>query len=261
MLCYKTMSYRQDVDRKGLRMKLIRWTALVALLGAGCATIPGSTSQSPLVDPLVPYVQQVVASLQKVPAERKVMLDQIAATACDLLAKGKDANMTFICTHNSRRSHMSQIWAQTAACYYGLDRVHAFSGGTEATAYNCRTVAAMRRAGFSIVKTTEGGNPVYLVQYSDDHPPVRAYSKLYNADGNPAQGFIALMTCSQADKKCPVVEGSIARYAIHYVDPKLCDDTPDEPVAYNERCQEIGREMFYIMSRVRERMDAGAAKP
>jgi len=242
-------------------MKLMRWTALVVLLGAGCATTPSTTSKSPLVDPLRPYVQQVAASLQEVPAERTAMLDQIAATAYDLLAKGKDANLTFICTHNSRRSHMSQIWAQTAACYYGLDRVHAFSGGTEATACNCRTVAAMRRAGFSIVKTTEGGNPVYLVQYSDDHPPVRAYSKLYNADGNPTEGFIALMTCSQADKKCPVVEGAIARFAIHYVDPKLCDDTPDEPVAYNERCQEIAREMFYIMERVRARMDAGAVKP
>lgn len=189
------------------------------------------------------------------------MLDQFAATAYDLLASGKDANLTFICTHNSRRSHMSQIWAQTAASYYGLDHVNAFSGGTEATACNCRTVAAMRRAGFSIVKTTEGGNPVYLVQFSDDHPPVRAYSKLYNADGNPKQGFIALMTCSQADKKCPVVEGAVARYAIHYVDPKLCDDTPDEPVAYNERCQEIAREMFYIMSRVRQRMDDRSISP
>ena len=27
----------------------------------------------------------------------------------------------FICTHNSRRSHNSQIWAQVAAYYYGFD--------------------------------------------------------------------------------------------------------------------------------------------
>ena len=36
------------------------------------------------------------------------------------------------------------------------------------------------------------------------------------------------MTCSAADKSCPLVEGAIARYAIHYTDPRLCDDTPTE---------------------------------
>jgi protein-tyrosine-phosphatase len=241
-------------------MQLHQWLVLGAFLSVGCATIPNQPSTANFVEPLRPYVQNVAATLQNVPAERKAMLDQIAATAYDLLASGKDANMTFICTHNSRRSHMSQIWAQTAACFYGLDRVHAYSGGTEATACNCRTVAAMRRAGFSIVNTTEGTNPVYLVQYSDEHLPVRAYSKLYNADGNPTQDFIALMTCSQADKTCPIVKGAVARYAIHYVDPKLCDDTPDEPVAYSERCLEIAREMFYIMARIREHIDANAGK-
>jgi arsenate reductase len=152
---------------------------------------------------------------------------------------------------------MSQIWAQTAALYYGLDRVHAYSGGTQATACNCRTVTAMRRAGFTIEDDTRGGdNPVYLVHYADDRPPIRSYSKLYNAEGNPKDGFIALMTCSVADKSCPVVEGAVARYPIHYVDPKLCDDTPEETTAYNERCHEIAREMFYIMAQVRSQMDA-----
>ena len=42
--------------------------------------------------------------------------------------------------------------------------------------------------------------------------------------------------------------------AIHYADPRLCDDTPAETSAYNERCREIAREMFYIMSEVRRRM-------
>ena len=155
---------------------------------------------------------------------------------------------------------MSQIWAQTAACYYGLDKVHAFSGGTEVTACNCRTVAAMRRVGFAIQDATKGDNPLYLVRYADERPPLRAYSKLYNADSNPKSNFIALMTCSVADKTCPVVKGSIARYAIHYADPRLCDDMPTETSAYNERCREIAREMFYIMSEVRRALD-GTARP
>ena len=84
---------------------------------------------------------------------------------------------------------------------------------------------------------------------------------MYNAGGNPKDGFIALMTCSKADKSCPVVEGAVARYAIHYTDPRLCDDTPTESATYNERCREIAREMFYIMSEVRNQMDAAREFP
>ena len=123
------------------------------------------------------------------------------------------------------------------------------------TACNCRTITAMRRVGFDIQDATTGDNPIYLVRYGSDLPPIRAYSKLYNAEPNPKREFIALMTCSSADKKCPVVEGSIARFAIHYTDPRLCDDTPTETTAYNERCREIAREMFYIMSEVRRRIN------
>ena len=150
---------------------------------------------------------------------------------------------------------MSQIWAATAAYYYGIENVRAFSGGTQATACNCRTVAAMRRVGFDIEDATTGDNPIYLVRYASDRPVIPAYSKLYNADSNPKRDFIALMTCSVADKSCPVVEGAVSRYAIHYVDPRLCDDTPTETTAYNERCREIAREMFYIMSQVRAQID------
>jgi hypothetical protein len=204
---------------------------------------------------LRPYVKQVVRELPLVSAERRLVLDAISSNIVAQLEAGKTAQLTFICSHNSRRSHMSQIWAQTAAYYYGFNNIQAFSGGTEATACNCRTVAAMRRVGFDIEDATAGDNPIYLVRYAEDRPVIRAYSKLYNADANPKRDFIALMTCSVADKSCPVVQGAIGRYAIHYVDPRLCDDTPTETTAYNERCREIAREMFYIMSEVRRRQD------
>jgi arsenate reductase len=237
-------------------MKRIVVLGIVALCLAGCSTASNPQSNAHLLPGVRSYVDDEVANeLDMVPAERKVVLGQIAATIAGRLQDGHDANVTFICTHNSRRSHMSQIWAQTAARYYGLDKVHAYSGGTEQTCCNPRTITAMRRAGFRIEDATTGDNPVYLVHYADDRPPVRAYSKVYNSDDNPKEGFVALMTCSSADKSCPVVEGAVARYAIHYLDPKLCDDTPTESAAYNERCREIAREMFYIMSQVRSQMD------
>lgn len=233
---------------------------LIALCCAGCSNTRSAKINAGLLPPLRPYVNEVAGELDSVSAERKMVLNEIATSITARLEAGQPAQLTFICTHNSRRSHMSQIWAQTAAYYYGLDKVRAYSGGTEATACNCRTVTAMRRAGFEITDATTGDNPIYLVRYASDRPPIRAYSKLYNGDANPKRDFIALMTCSVADKSCPVVQGAIARYAIHYVDPRLCDDTPTETTAYNERCREIAREMFYIMSEVHRRREvAGAA--
>jgi arsenate reductase (thioredoxin) len=222
----------------------------VALACAGAEIAPDNK----LLPGLRKYVSEVAGEIEKVPAERREVLDAIAKDLVAELKAGKPARMTFICTHNSRRSHMSQIWAQTAAYFYGLDKVEAYSGGTEATACNCRTVAAMRRVGFDFEDVTAGDNPVYLVRYAEDRSAIRAYSKLYYADGNPKEGFIALMTCSSADQSCPIVKGAIARHAIHYADPRLCDDTPTETAAYNERCREIAREMFYIMSEVRQQL-------
>ena len=227
----------------------------IALCCTAWAASRESRQGANLLPALRPYVNEVVSELGTISKERKEVLDAIAIEVASQLKDGKTAKMTFICTHNSRRSHMSQIWAQTAAYYYGLDKVQTFSGGTQATACNCRTVAAMRRVGFAIEDATTGDNPIYLVRYSKDRPTIRAYSKLYNADGNPKRDFIALMTCSVADKSCPVVQGAVSRYAIHYADPRLCDDTPTETTAYNERCREIAREMFYIMSEVRKRVD------
>ena len=229
--------------------------SLIALCCLSCSSTRPSRNHANLLPELKPYVNEVANELGTVSAERREVLDEIAKDVAGRLEAGKRADMTFICSQNSRRSHMSQIWAATAAYYYGLDNVHTYSGGTHASACNCRTVAAMRRVGFDIQDATTGENPVYLVRYAADRPVIKAYSKLYNADGNPRRNFIALMTCSVADKSCPVVEGAVSRYPIHYMDPRLCDDTPTETTAYNERCREIAREMFYIMSEVRKQLD------
>ncbi len=232
-------------------MKVILPAGFIVLCLTRCCTAVGLNEHANLIEPLRPYVNQIAAKLDKVSPERREVLDQIANQIAARLGQNKAAHLTFICTHNSRRSQMSHVWAQTAAYCYGLDKIYSFSGGTEATALNIRTVRALRRAGFSAVSITQGENPKYLVQFSDDRPPMRAYSKLYNADGNPLKDFMALMCCSKADKTCPVVNGATSRYAIHYVDPKACDDTTQEASEYDARCRKIAHEMFYIMSHVR----------
>jgi arsenate reductase len=167
------------------------------------------------------------------------------------VSKSEPAKLTFICTHNSRRSHLSQIWAQVAAEYYGLVGVETFSGGTEATAFNPRAVAAMQRCGLKIIADDPAAtNPRYSVYTSDSATPQVCFSKAYGDPPNPSKGYCAVMTCSQADNACPLVMGCHLRIPIRYEDPKVADDTGFEAQRYDERSAQICREMLYIMSLV-----------
>lgn len=196
------------------------------------------------------YVEARVAEIDDIPVARRELLDTLADWITRRLRAGEPADAVFICTHNSRRSHMAQIWAQVAASWYGVDGVTTYSGGTAATAFNPRAVAALTRAGLEIEVVEDGENPVYDVRFADVGPAVRAFSKEYADPPNPTSGFCAVMTCSDADEACPLVVGADERIAITYVDPKISDGTDREAAAYDERCAQIAREMLYALSRV-----------
>lgn len=204
-----------------------------------------------LLETLRPAARQAIAQVAEIPVERKADLNAIATHISTRLSAGDEAQLIFICTHNSRRSHLAQIWAQSAAAWYGINGVRTYSGGTEATACNIRTVRAMRRAGFSVVDTTGGENPHYLVQFSEALPPSHAFSKKFADEANPQQSFAAIMTCSSADEACPFVPGAAERFSIPYVDPKQADGTTEEAATYDHRSAQIAREMFYLMARVK----------
>ncbi len=183
-----------------------------------------------------------------------MILDKASRLITEQLKNGRKANLTFICTHNSRRSHLAQVWAQAAAHHFALPDVHTFSGGTETTACNIRTVRAMRRAGHSIATLSEGDNPKYLVQFSENAQPLACYSKRYNSPENPAEDYVAMMCCADVSEKCPVVTGATSKVALHYLDPKIADDTPQEAERYDERCRQIAEEMFYLMAQVKSQL-------
>ncbi|MBN1448208.1 MAG: protein-tyrosine-phosphatase [Bacteroidetes bacterium] len=203
--------------------------------------------------PLFPALHSVVSDIQTsfsdIPDERKVILEEIAAWVAEKQRDGAKADMIFICTHNSRRSHMSQIWAQAAAWMHGLDHVRTWSGGTEATAFNSRAVKALQDCGFRITVAQEGDNPLYHVAFADNAGPIEAFSKAYHHSFNPQEDFAAVMTCSDADEACPVVLGAAKRFATPYRDPKEFDGTPQEEHMYAERCRQIAGEVIYIMDR------------
>lgn len=188
------------------------------------------------------------------PEERKVELRALAQWVTAQLAQSDSAELVFICTHNSRRSHLAQVWAQVGADLHGLDGVRTFSGGTESTACNPRTVAAMQRAGFEVsVHDQDHGeeNPTYAVLPGPSSTPQLCFSKTYGDDANPDSGFAAVMTCSSADKGCPIVYGAAARFATPYVDPKVSDETDQEALTYDARCAQIGGEMLWMMAQVK----------
>jgi arsenate reductase len=210
---------------------------------------------APALQTLLPELEQTVKTLindfGSISPERKEILYQLTHFIQAQNRSGHPVYLNFICTHNSRRSHLSQLWAQAAAHYYGISNVFCFSGGTEATAFNPRAVTAMQNAGFSIAITNDGMNPVYQVRFSNEGSPVVAFSKKYDDPVNPNRDFAAIMTCSHAAENCPLVIGAVSRIALTYDDPKDFDGTPQESAKYAERVREIGREILYAFSQVK----------
>ncbi|MDX1908713.1 MAG: protein-tyrosine-phosphatase [Bacteroidia bacterium] len=195
------------------------------------------------------YLSTLDAS--RIPADRQAVLDPLAAYLRSCADQNRTADLVFICTHNSRRSHLGQIWAGTLSALHRIP-ARTWSGGTEATACNPRTLRALQEAGFEIeVSGNQETNPRYRVSPGADHPGFEVWSKVYTDPANPRTGFGAIMTCDSANEACPVVLGAEARFPIMYVDPKAHDDTPAEAKAYADCCHLIATEMLYVMERAR----------
>ncbi len=197
------------------------------------------------------YCETLPAEFDNISADRKASLEELGQYILKERKKGDKVNLTFICTHNSRRSHFGQLWALTAAHYYGLDNIQTFSGGTEATAFNLRAVAALERAGFKITSNGASENPKYLAAMGNGYAESLMFSKKYDDRQNPAENFCAIMVCSQADEACPFVTGAEERISLPYDDPKAFDNTPAEQQKYDERCREMARDLFYMMEYVK----------
>lgn len=199
---------------------------------------------------LFPKIADYLSALPTdISAERRALLDPLAEYISRKRAAGEVVRLIFICTHNSRRSHFGQVWAQVAAHHFGVGPVECYSGGTETTACNPRTVAALERAGIQAKQITAGENPVLLLQYADGMNPLAAFSKVYDQAPNPTRGFAAVMTCSQAEENCPYVPGAEKRFSITYDDPKIADGTPEEEAVYDARCRQVAAEMAYVFGK------------
>lgn len=186
--------------------------------------------------------------ITEISEERKTILKPLIDYLKDKIKANEFIRLNFICTHNSRRSHLSQIWAQTMAAYYNINKVSCYSGGTEATAMFPKVGETLTSQGFKIAKLSEENNPVYSIKFSENEPAIIAFSKQFSDEFNPASEFAAIMTCSSADKGCPMVFGCDKRIAITYEDPKKSDGTPQQTEVYFNRSLQIATEMKYVFS-------------
>ena len=198
-------------------------------------------------------IEQVIKGLnpQTISTERKAILQPLTEFIQSKVSSHQEIRINFICTHNSRRSHLSQVWAQTLAYHFNIKNVFCYSGGTEATALFPMVAETLQNSGFQIKTISKNENPIYSIKYADNQHPIIGFSKRLDDDFNPKSEFVAIMTCDSANEACPFVSGAEKRIPITFEDPKVFDNTPQQAEKYKERSLQIATELFYVFSQIK----------
>lgn len=203
---------------------------------------------------LFPRLEASIQQLnpEDISTERKKILQSLIDYIQSKVDQNQVVNLNFICTHNSRRSHISQIWAQCLAFHFGFNQVRCYSGGTETTALFPMVVKTLENAGFKIKSIAQTENPIYSIKYASNEHPITGFSKKLDDIFNPSSEFAAIMTCDSANESCPIVDGAEIRIPVTYQDPKAFDQTPQQTEKYQERSSQIATEMFYVFSKIKK---------
>ena len=199
---------------------------------------------------LTTYIKKVILDIDKISNKRKKPLLEIVDYVKQGSLNKNRANITFICTHNSRRSQLAQCWGIASSQYYNLKNINFFSGGMEITSFNINALNALKRSGF-IIDQKGQKEQTYLLKTSKNYDGQKFYSKRYDYKSNPQIKFLAIMTCSDADKKCPIVKGADKKIFLPYQDPRVSDGSGLEESVYDQSCYTIAQEMFYLMKKTR----------
>jgi arsenate reductase len=240
---------------------------IAAMLAFGSKAGDGSMSDSrtKLFPALERHAESLSATFDRIDAKHRVAGEKLAAWIAANYEPGKPLAVIVVCTGNSRRSIMGSCMGNVAAAYGGMPEIRFFSGGTEPSAFNRRTIAALKDIGFSIeptgVEAPRGragdANPAYRIRWGDAFESTE-FSKRYDDPANPKKGFAAIMVCTEADAGCPFVPGAALRLSIPFDDPKDFDESPNEATKYAERRDDIGRLMLFVMAQARQSIDAKA---
>ncbi len=231
------------------------------------ADAPASRSQ--LLPKVLAHAELLTTSFDMIDDAHREAGSKLADWIAKNYQPGKPLHVTVVCTGNSRRSILGATMGNIAASYYGMPEIRFHSGGTAPTAFNSRTIAALKEIGVLVEATGQDAprgepktaNPVARVCWGKGPEfETLEFSKRYSDVSNPQTGFAALMVCSEADAECPFVKGASLRVSMPYVDPKIFDASPFEAIKYAERRDDIGRLMLSVMLQVRHRRSTGGTQ-
>lgn len=189
-------------------------------------------------------------NFKEINADRKILLEKLADHIQEKFDSNKAINLVYVCTHNSRRSHLGQVWAKVAADFYGFN-INTFSAGTEASAFNQNAINALTSAGFEVKKLDETANPKYEVIFGENKSNL-CFSKTIDDKSLPKENFAAVMTCGDADENCPFIPGCDLRIGTTYFDPKSYDNSVLQDEKYAERSNQIAMECLYVFSLIKK---------
>jgi arsenate reductase len=210
---------------------------------------------------LMSYCESLPAEFANVPDSTGKMLREAGTYIIDHLDSGRETSISFVCEHNSRKSHLGQIWTQMAIQYYGIDSVKCYSGGTSPTYVNQRIIKALENAGFQISEKGIAGNgPKYYLDFGKPSGGFEIFSKRYDHPMNPDTNYMAITLCYNPEECCPITGGADEQLTIPYEDLQPYDNTPLETARYDEQCRNVARDMFYMMDFVKNNRDHGLVR-
>jgi arsenate reductase len=185
--------------------------------------------------------------------DRKKLLLKISEGILETYKKDNVVNLNFICTHNSRRSQLGQVWGFFAANHFNLN-INSFSGGTEVTAFFKNTVKTLQQVGFTFnLENFSHQNPKYIISFKGSDKSILGFSKRYD-DKENKNPFIAITTCNNADTNCPFIPEATYRFHLPFVDPKSTDGTDLQDETYLKTNQQIAAEIYFIVSEVKKQL-------
>ena len=184
--------------------------------------------------------------------ERATVLNEIVNYINKKRSENKISKLNFICTHNSRRSQFCQFWATFFSISYKI-KCEVYSGGTLETEVYKSVVNNIRHYGFNI-SFKDCDNPIYSIKFRNLNLG-NYFSKLYNDSENTKNEFAAIMTCSDAERNCPLVEGSEIKFSLPYEDPKKYDMSKIEKTEYKKTSEKIASEMNYLFHKIKIKND------
>ena len=168
--------------------------------------------------------------------KRKKRLDNIASVINENLNKTR--SIVFLCTHNSRRSQICEVWGKVFAEIY-RKKININSAGAFKTVVHSQVYESIVKCGLIVNNKKE----IFF-----DKKKFKLNSK--TTDSITMKNFIAVMTCSDTEKSCPHDSRSVRNIKMFFNDPRIYDETDKMSREYLKTTTYIAEELNYIFKNI-----------